>query len=88
MGGVDGDGSLDVKQTGRADWLIIPYSAAAPTADTQYDIAGTLYYSVNGQNITVPLFPDTITVKPDPRLYLNYFLEKYVKGDDPLTEGL
>ena len=84
---IDGTGQLDIKKEGRAEWLIIPYSEAAPYDDQQYEIGGTLYYTVNGQNLTVPLFPDTITVTPDPRLYLNYFLEKYVKSDDALTEG-
>ena len=88
MGSVDGDGVLTVGESGKAEWLIIPYSEAAPTHDVQYDIAGTLYYTVGGDNITVPLFPDTITVTPDPRLYLNYFLEKFVKSDDPMTKGM
>ncbi len=43
---------------------------------------------MDGQDITVPLFPiEPVTVKPDPRLYLNYFLEKYVRSDDALTQG-
>ena len=84
---VDGSGELPVKTSGSAEWLIIPYSEAAPYEDQAYEIGGILYYTVNGQNITVPLFPDSIQVTPDPRLYLNYFLERYVKSDDALTEG-
>ena len=87
MGSVDGNGVLEMGVSGTATWLIIPYSEAAPTHDVKYDIGGTLYYTVGGQNITVPLFPETITVTPDPRLYLNYFLERNVRSDDPLTEG-
>ena len=87
MGNVDGNGVLETGSAGTATWLIIPYSEAAPTHDVQYDIGGELYYSVGGQNITVPLFPETITVTPDPRLYLNYFLERNVRSDDPMTEG-
>ena len=87
MTDVDGSGELAVKTSGSAEWLIVPYSEAAPYEDQQYDIGGTLYYTVNGQNLTVPLFPDTVTVTPDPRLYLNYFLERYVKSDDALTKG-
>jgi hypothetical protein len=34
---------------------------------------------------SVPLLPDTITVKPNPSLVVHYFHEKYVRGDDPLT---
>ena len=87
MGSADGNGVLEIGTAGTASWLIIPYTEAAPTHDVLYDIGGTLYYTVGGQNITVPLFPDTITVTPDPRLYLNYFLERNVRSDDPMTEG-
>ena len=52
-----------------------------------YDIGGTLEYSIDGDDISVPLFPDTVTVKPDPKLYLHYFLEKYIQSDDPFTPG-
>src|SRR6218665_1127190 len=88
MSDVDGNGVLNIQVKGSAQWLIAAYSTAAPTEDTQYDIGGTLYYTVNGENITVPLFPDTVTVKPDPRLYVYYFLEKYINSDDPLTTGI
>ncbi|XP_013386073.1 uncharacterized protein LOC106155684 isoform X2 [Lingula anatina] len=86
--GVSGNGSLAPGQDGSAVWLIVPYSDAAPTEDTQYDMGGTLYYTLNGDDIRVPLFPDTVTVKPDPRLHIKYFLEKYVQGDDPFTTGV
>ena len=85
--GITSAGTLAVGTKGVADWLIIPYSSAAPTVDVQYRVGGTLYYTVGGESITVPLYPDTITVKPDPRLYVDYFLEKYVYADDPRTSG-
>ncbi len=88
MGTIDGSGVLDVGESGKSEWLIIPYSEAAPTEDVRYDISGTLYYTVDGDNITVPLFPDTITVTPDPRLYLNYFLQKFIMSDDAMTTGM
>jgi hypothetical protein len=50
-----------------------------------YDVGGRLSYSVGGVNFSVPLLPDTITVKPNPSLVVHYFHEKYVRGDDPLT---
>ena len=78
---------MGTKKEGSAEWLIVPYSSAAPEVETKYDIGGTLYYTVGEDSITVPLFPDTVTVQPDPRLYLNYFLEKFVQSDDALTEG-
>ena len=87
LSGVDGTGRLDINQDGAAEWLIVPYQSAAPERDIRYDIGGTLVYGVGGENLTVPLFPDTITVKPDPRLHLRYFLKKFIQSDDPFTKG-
>ncbi|XP_076108645.1 uncharacterized protein LOC143076690 [Mytilus galloprovincialis] len=84
--GVDGDGRLGVDLSGSAEWLIIPYSIAAPNGDVLFNVGGRLSYRVGGSNFSVPLLPDTITVKPNPSLVLHYFHEKYVRGDDPLTE--
>ncbi|CAH1790617.1 unnamed protein product, partial [Owenia fusiformis] len=52
---VDGTGSLSKGHTGTAEWLIIPYSTAAPTEDVLYDIGGVLTYFVDGANFTAPL---------------------------------
>ncbi|XP_076316874.1 uncharacterized protein LOC143229050 isoform X1 [Tachypleus tridentatus] len=84
---VDGDGILDPDATGTALWLIIPYPTAAPSEDdVLYDVGGTLYYRVgNGSLIEAPLLPDTVTVKPDPQLFVHYFWEKEVISDDPFT---
>lgn len=47
--------------------------------------SGRLSYSVGGSEFSVPLLPDTITVKPNPSLVVHYFHEKFVRGDDPMT---
>jgi hypothetical protein len=75
---VNGTGQLATGSKGSAEWMIIPYSSAAPTSATVYKIGGTLSYVVNGDKMTIPLFPDSVTVQPDPRLRMFYFLEKYV----------
>ena len=82
---VDGTGRLGTDLSGSAEWLMIPYSHAAPQDDTQYDVGGRLSYRVGGSDFSVPLLPDTITVKPNPSLIVHYFHEKYVRGDDPMT---
>ena len=82
---MDGTGRLDKDLSGSAEWLMVPYSHAAPEDDTQYDVGGRLSYSVGGSDFSVPLLPDTITVKPNPSLVVHYFHEKYVRGDDPMT---
>ena len=83
--GVDGSGSLAADVSGSAEWLMIPYSIAAPEDDTLYDVGGRLSYTVGGSEFSVPLLPDTITVKPNPSLVVHYFHEKYIQGDDALT---
>ncbi|XP_052094346.1 uncharacterized protein LOC127730155 isoform X29 [Mytilus californianus] len=88
ISGVDGEGTLEKDISGSAEWLMIPYSTAAPQDDTLYDVGGQLSYSVGGSNFSVPLLPDIITVKPNPRLVVHYFYEKYVRGDDPLTVAI
>ena len=82
---VDGTGTLGKDLSGSAEWLIIPYSNAAPEDVTQYDIGGRLSYSVDGSEFSVPLLPDTVDVKSNPSLVVRYFHEKYVQGDDAFT---
>ncbi|KAL5014467.1 hypothetical protein ScPMuIL_008737 [Solemya velum] len=84
--GVSGDGRLERSYSGTAEWLIVPYSTAAVVDDTLYDIGGRLSYRVGQSEFSFPLLPDTITVKPNPSLIVNYFHEKFVQGDDPMTE--
>ena len=86
--GVDGSGELAPSKTGWSKWLIVPYSEAAPITQVDYDVGGKLFYSVNGQDLEIDLFPDRITVYPDPELHLNYFLEKNIMADDPFTPSL
>ena len=86
--GVDGNGVVESSKTGTVKWLIIPYSVAANLTEVDYEVGGTLKYSVNGQDLEINLFPDTITVYPDPELHLNYFLQKNIIADDPFTKGM
>ena len=71
---------------GSMEWLIIPYSEAAPKSDRTYDVGGILRYSVDNENITIRLLPAPITVTPDPSLSVHYFWERFVIGDDPFTD--
>ena len=83
----NGGWMLPSDASGTIEWLIIPYSEAAPDADHIYTVGGSFNYIVGGENITVPLLPTPITVRPDPSLIVHYFLERNVQGDDPLTEA-
>src|SRR6185295_15127359 len=74
------------KSTGKASWIIIPTSDAAPEVATQYSVSGTLRYTQDGLIITVPLAPVPITVHPNPRIFVKYFHQRDVFSDDPFTD--
>lgn len=85
MGAVDGTGALQPGATGSAQWTILPTRNAAPDGPTRYTVGGVLRYKQSGQVITVPLFPISILVKPDPFLKFHYFWQRDVYSDDPFT---
>jgi hypothetical protein len=82
---VDGTGSLAASASGSAQWTLIPSIDAAPQVATNYLVSGTLSYTQAGLTVNIPLLPQTINVQPSPQLYLDYFLQRDVYGDDPFT---
>ncbi|RYD35546.1 MAG: hypothetical protein EOP86_08190 [Verrucomicrobiaceae bacterium] len=69
-------------------WLIIPAPGAGGTRPqgTIYLVGARLTYKVSGNEEQVDVSPDSISVKPMPRLTLDYFLPSEVNGDDPFTD--
>lgn len=69
-------------------YLIVPTPGAAGTtaSGALYYIGATIKYTVAGEEQTVEVAPDYITVRPMPLLQLQYFLPGEVYGDDPHTE--
>ncbi len=82
---VEGNGAIIPGTSAKAVWMIIPTCEAAPDEAIQYFVGGTLSYTESGTQINMPLFPATISVWPDPKLVLNYFLVRDVYSDDPFT---
>lgn len=82
--------TLDAQQTGVATVMFIPTKYAAPTVERPYSFCGTLSYidPFTGLPVTRDLAPVTLTVKPSPNLDLTYFMQRDIKGDDPLTEEI
>lgn len=80
--------TLDAQKEGVATVLFIPTKKAAPTVETRYAFGGTLSYvdPFTGLEMTRDLTPITLTVKPSPNLDLTYFMQRDIKGDDPLTK--
>lgn len=93
LDGFDGQADLNTAWTlapqkqGVATVLFIPTKLAAPVTETPYTFAGSLAYNdpFSGTKLTRELASFTIGVKPSPVLALDYFLQRNVIGDDPLT---
>jgi len=80
-----GGGTINANTNAKATWLILALTEAAPVFETKYDISGILQYTIEGVEYIQNLAPDTITVKPDPQLYLKYFHSRDAFSDDPFT---
>jgi hypothetical protein len=71
---------------GAANWTLIPTLDAAPTNGMAlYLVGGTLHYTQDGSDLTVPLGPSPIQVFPQPELVVRYFHDRDVFSDDPFT---
>lgn len=80
--------TLDAQQTGTATILFIPTQFAAPTDQKQWSFGGVLSYidPFTNQEVRRELYPVTLTVSPSPLLDLDYFIQRNIYGDDPLTK--
>ena len=88
--GIDGTGELGADLKGSASILFIPEKGAAPQVPTSYSFGGSFSYvdPFNGLEVTKQLFPVTLDVNPSPDLYLHYFMQRDILGDDALTETI
>lgn len=84
---VDGTGVVAAGSRAEVHWLIIPSPGAGgmSSAGVYYFVGATLSYTVAGIQEIIPIYPDRITVKPMPQLYLDYFMPYSVLGDNPFT---
>ena len=85
--GIDGTGTLGAQLKGSATVLFIPEKGAAPTVPKSYSFGGSFSYldPFTGVTVTKPLFPVTLDVNPSPDLFLHYFMQRDILGDDALT---
>ncbi len=85
---IDGSGLLQALQTGTAVVQFIPTKNAAPTLPKTYYFGGVLSYMdpFTNEKVSTYLFPVALQVNPSPDLYLTYFMQRNIFGDDPLTE--
>lgn len=88
--GIDGSGELGAGQKGSASIIFIPEKGAAPQVPTSYSFGGSFSYvdPFNGLEVTKQLYPVTLDVNPSPDLFLHYFMQRDIFGDDALTETI
>ena len=85
---IDGSGSLGADQDGTAVITFIPTKNAAPTEPKIYSFGGTFTFTdpYTGDDVEMELYPVDLTVNPSPDLYVDYFMQRDILGDDALTE--
>ena len=81
------DAVINAGNVGEFRWLIVPTANAAGETDngTLFFVGATLSYTYGGKEEVVEVAPDSIVVKPQPLLTLDYFLTEEVIGDDAFT---
>lgn len=89
-GELDSTWSLEGGKSGTAKVQFIPTRYAAPTANVPWSFGGSVSYTdpFSGLRVTIELSDVTLTVKPSPFLKLDYFLQRDLIGDNPLTEDV
>lgn len=88
--GIDGSGSLGAGMDGVAKIQFIPTKYAALTEPKLYYFGGTFSFidPYTSDEIVYDLYPVEITVNPSPDLYVDYFMQRDILGDDALTEDI
>ena len=88
MTGTNGSASLDAQNTGSIVVHFIPTKQAAPEIAKVYSFGGSFSFidPFTGESMTYNLYPVDLWVHPSPDLYVNYFMQRDIIGDDPLTE--
>ncbi|UYZ83143.1 hypothetical protein MTZ49_11090 [Entomomonas sp. E2T0] len=82
---ISGTGEIASKSSAEIHWLIIPAYGAADERDQLYYVGAKVSYTLNGEETSVDVTPDYITVRPLPKLVLDYFFPEDVYGDDAFT---
>ncbi len=87
---LDGTGVVSPNSTGSGVAIFIPGKNAAPQVKQSYSFGGILSYFDEdlGETVSITLNPVTLEVNPSPDLILDYFLQRDIIGDDPLTEQI
>ncbi|MBX7244584.1 MAG: hypothetical protein K1X53_03745 [Candidatus Sumerlaeaceae bacterium] len=83
--GLTDEGALSASSAGRFVWTLIPTTETAESGPTTYWIGGTVSFDRNSSTVVTTMEPVQITVYPDASLTLDYFFQRDVAADDPVT---
>ncbi len=88
ISGVDGSGTLAAQTEGTVQFLMIPTIEAAPDSSIIYSFGGSFTFldPFSDEEMTYQLYPIDLTVNPSPNLYIDYFVQRNIISDDPMTE--
>ena len=88
ISGIDGSGVLDAQQEGIIQFQMIPTIAAAPDSAMIYSFGGsfTFFDPFSDETMTKPMSPVGLKVNPGPNLHVDYFVQRNIISDDPLTD--
>ncbi|RJS73842.1 PKD domain-containing protein, partial [Methanophagales archaeon] len=79
---IDG-GNITRDEMAVIEWLIVPGSEAVSDEEKTYKVMATMSYQVEGERFIVNTSWEEITVVPEPRLNLTYYLPERVKAGVP-----
>ncbi|KZX75950.1 hypothetical protein A3715_03700 [Oleiphilus sp. HI0009] len=84
------DGVIEPQETAELRWLIIPTAGAGGDSaqGKLYYVGATLNFTYGSETQTITVAPDSIVVKPQPLLVLDYFLTEEINGDNPFTQEI
>lgn len=87
---ITGNGTIGPATIAEIRWLIIPsaHAAQGQPEGNLYFVGASLSYTFGGEEQAIEVAPDTIVVKPQPLLTLDYFLTQEVFGDDAFTAAI
>src|SRR5262249_42131905 len=79
---IDGTGALTAHSSGQAQWTLIPSAGFGGTlsAGRQYEVSAHINYRLGGGTLTRETLPETITVRPQPSLVIDYYVNRFVRG--------
>ena len=85
---INGAGVVVAETSGEIHWTIIPAPGAGGSDPNgiKYFVGANITYSINGETNEFNVLPDSIFVRPMPKLVLDYFLPEDVYGDDAFTQ--